>query len=237
MATGLTSRLTRGKLADMPETRTRHPGPDRRLSEGSRPRAQRADRVRPPRGPDALLPRWSSRRPGPVVRMEGARAPHARLEQLPRPDRRRTRQGGRARRARALRDRPDRVAPHERHDPAAPRSSRQEIADWLGAEDALVFTTGYQANVGCLSGVLSASDTVIVGLRRPRLDPRRLQALGSAPSAVSPQPARQARADARAGRRRRGRRAGRRGRRLLDGGRRLRRRERRGAVPSATARA
>jgi 8-amino-7-oxononanoate synthase len=37
----------------------------------------------------------------------------------------------------------------------------REIANWMGAGDALVFTTGYQANLGCLSGVLSASDTVI----------------------------------------------------------------------------
>jgi 8-amino-7-oxononanoate synthase len=37
----------------------------------------------------------------------------------------------------------------------------EEIAAWLGTEAALVFTTGYQANVGCLSGILSASDTVI----------------------------------------------------------------------------
>jgi 8-amino-7-oxononanoate synthase len=37
----------------------------------------------------------------------------------------------------------------------------EEIAGWLGTEDALVFTTGYQANVGCLSGILSAEDTVI----------------------------------------------------------------------------
>src|SRR4029453_18923552 len=37
----------------------------------------------------------------------------------------------------------------------------EEIAAWLGTEDALVFSTGYQANVGCLSGVLDASDTVI----------------------------------------------------------------------------
>jgi 8-amino-7-oxononanoate synthase len=36
-----------------------------------------------------------------------------------------------------------------------------EIADWMGTGDAIVFTTGYQANLGCLSGVLSASDTVI----------------------------------------------------------------------------
>ena len=31
----------------------------------------------------------------------------------------------------------------------------------MGTEAALVFTTGYQANVGCLSAILSASDTVI----------------------------------------------------------------------------
>jgi 8-amino-7-oxononanoate synthase len=37
----------------------------------------------------------------------------------------------------------------------------QEIAAWMGAEEALVYTTGYQANLGCLSGVLGPSDTVI----------------------------------------------------------------------------
>src|SRR6188472_524562 len=37
----------------------------------------------------------------------------------------------------------------------------EEIAAWLGAEECLVFTTGYQANVGCLSAILGASDTVI----------------------------------------------------------------------------
>src|SRR3954452_10223478 len=41
------------------------------------------------------------------------------------------------------------------------REIEEEIAAWMGAEDALVFTTGYQANVGCLSAILSASDTVI----------------------------------------------------------------------------
>jgi 8-amino-7-oxononanoate synthase len=41
------------------------------------------------------------------------------------------------------------------------RELEEEIAGWLGTEDALVFTTGYQANVGCLSAILSASDTVI----------------------------------------------------------------------------
>jgi 8-amino-7-oxononanoate synthase len=38
----------------------------------------------------------------------------------------------------------------------------REIADWMGTEDALVFTTGYQANVGALSTLLVPGDTVIV---------------------------------------------------------------------------
>src|SRR4051812_46692989 len=38
----------------------------------------------------------------------------------------------------------------------------REIADWMKTEDALVFTTGYQANVGALSTLLQPGDTVIV---------------------------------------------------------------------------
>jgi 8-amino-7-oxononanoate synthase len=37
----------------------------------------------------------------------------------------------------------------------------REIADWMGTGDAIVFTTGYQANVGCLSTLLAPGDTVI----------------------------------------------------------------------------
>jgi 8-amino-7-oxononanoate synthase len=37
----------------------------------------------------------------------------------------------------------------------------RELADWMGTEDALAFTTGYQANVGCLSTLLAPGDTVI----------------------------------------------------------------------------
>jgi len=37
----------------------------------------------------------------------------------------------------------------------------REIADWMKTEDALVFTTGYQANVGCLGTILEPGDTVI----------------------------------------------------------------------------
>ena len=37
----------------------------------------------------------------------------------------------------------------------------RELADWMGTEDALVFTTGYQANVGCIGTILEPGDTVI----------------------------------------------------------------------------
>ncbi len=37
----------------------------------------------------------------------------------------------------------------------------RELAEWMGTEDAIVYTTGYQANVGCLSTILGPTDTVI----------------------------------------------------------------------------
>src|SRR5260221_2188393 len=36
-----------------------------------------------------------------------------------------------------------------------------EIAGWMNTEDAIAFTTGYQANVGCLGTILEPGDTVI----------------------------------------------------------------------------
>lgn len=38
----------------------------------------------------------------------------------------------------------------------------RELAEWMGSEDALVFTTGQQANVGTLGTLLAPGDTVIV---------------------------------------------------------------------------
>jgi 8-amino-7-oxononanoate synthase len=38
----------------------------------------------------------------------------------------------------------------------------RELAEFMGTEEAIVYTTGHQANVGCLSTILSPSDTVIV---------------------------------------------------------------------------
>src|SRR5213079_2377054 len=37
----------------------------------------------------------------------------------------------------------------------------REIAEWMGTEAALVFTTGHQANVGTLGTILAPGDTVI----------------------------------------------------------------------------
>src|SRR5437588_7419734 len=37
----------------------------------------------------------------------------------------------------------------------------RDIADWMGTEDALVFTTGYQANLGTIGTLLGPTDTVI----------------------------------------------------------------------------
>jgi 8-amino-7-oxononanoate synthase len=37
----------------------------------------------------------------------------------------------------------------------------RELAEWMGTEDAIVFTTGHQANVGTLGTLLAAGDTVI----------------------------------------------------------------------------
>jgi 8-amino-7-oxononanoate synthase len=37
----------------------------------------------------------------------------------------------------------------------------QELAEWMGAEAVIVFTTGHQANLGCLGTILAPGDTVI----------------------------------------------------------------------------
>jgi len=37
----------------------------------------------------------------------------------------------------------------------------RELAEWMGTEDALVFTTGHQANIGTLATILGPGDTVV----------------------------------------------------------------------------
>ncbi len=95
----------------------------------------------------------------------------------------------------------------------------RELADWMGTEDALVFTTGYLANTGAIGTLLGPGDTVICdsGDHASILDAV-IDVAGAHPP-LPPQPARQARDDAPARRGRRRRRARGRGRRLLDGGR------------------
>src|SRR3954451_5833512 len=38
----------------------------------------------------------------------------------------------------------------------------RELAEWMGTEDALVFTTGHQSNLGTIGTILGPGDTVIV---------------------------------------------------------------------------
>src|SRR3979409_900902 len=37
----------------------------------------------------------------------------------------------------------------------------QELAEWMGTEAVIVFTTGHQANLGCLGTILGPEDTVV----------------------------------------------------------------------------
>src|SRR5919108_5425532 len=37
----------------------------------------------------------------------------------------------------------------------------RELAEWMGTEDVIVFTTGYQSNLGAISAILEPGDTVI----------------------------------------------------------------------------
>jgi 8-amino-7-oxononanoate synthase len=78
----------------------------------------------------------------------------------------------------------------------------RELAEWMETDDAIVFTTGHQANVGTLGTLLGPGDTVIV----------------DSADHVPPRAHREARARTGARRERRRRHAGGRGRRLLDGG-------------------
>ena len=74
----------------------------------------------------------------------------------------------------------------------------RELADWMGTEDALVFTAGYLANVGCIATLLGPGRHRDLRLGRPRLDPRRGVDVARPHPPLPPQPHGQAREDARA---------------------------------------
>ena len=207
-----------------------HADHDRRFRQGPRPRARGDAARRAGGGSGPVLPPPGVAG-GARGRDGGRAADHARLEQLPRADRRSARAPGRPRRARALRHRPDRLAPAQRHDRSAPRArGRARRLDGHRGRDRLHHRPPGQPRL--------PGDDPRAGrhrrrrLGRPRLDPRRLPALAGQAARLPPQPARPPREDAgqgRAGRRRdpRGRRW-----RLLDGGRRRAPAPDRRAVPA-----
>ena len=157
MATGLTSRLTRGKLADMSDSTAKAP-PD--LFQKARDH-ERRELIEFARRED-LIPyfRVVESEAGPVVRMEGReRLMLGSNNYLGLTGDERVKAAARA----ALEHYGTALTGSRLMNGTIPlhRELEEEIADWLGTEDALVFTTGYQANVGCLSAILNASDTVI----------------------------------------------------------------------------
>ena len=72
----------------------------------------------------------------------------------------------------------------------------RELAEWMGTEDAIVYTTGYQSNLGLHRHDPRARRHGDLRLRRPRLDPRRLPPLRRQAAALPPQPDGQAGEDA-----------------------------------------
>src|SRR5919108_879136 len=160
VATGLTSRLTRRKLADMSQT---PPFPSQTpvdLFQKARDH-ERRELIEFARRED-LIPyfRVLESEAGPVVRMEGR-------ERLMLGSNNYLGLTGDDRVKAAARDALERYG-------TALTGSRfmngtiplhveleREIADWMGTEDALVFTTGYQANLGTIGTLLGPSDTVI----------------------------------------------------------------------------
>src|SRR4029078_4658094 len=156
-ATALISTGTRGNLADMPEAPT-PTVPDLFEKARDHDRRELIDLARE----HDLLPyfRQVESEAGPVVRMEG----HERLmlgsnNYLGLTGDPRVKEAA----ARALDRYGTALTGSRLMNGTIPlhRELEEEIAAWLAGEDALVFTTGYQANLGCLSAILSASDTVI----------------------------------------------------------------------------
>jgi 8-amino-7-oxononanoate synthase len=160
VATGLTSRFTRGKLTDMPETPSSHAQAPVDLFQKARDHDRR-ELIDFARRED-LIPyfRQVESEAGPVVRMEGReRLMLGSNNYLGLTGDGRVKAAARA----ALEQYGTGLTGSRLMNGTTPlhQELEEEIAGWLGTEDALVFTTGYQANVGCLSAILSAADTVI----------------------------------------------------------------------------
>src|SRR5438105_2255263 len=160
VATGRTSRLTRGKVAEMPETPPSQAQAPVDVFRKTRDHDRR-ELIELARRED-LMPyfRQVESEAGPVMRMEGR-------ERLMLGSNNYLGLTGDKRVKAAARDALEQygtgLTGSRLMNGTTPLHGEleDEIADWLGTEDALVFTTGYQANVGCLSAILGASDTVI----------------------------------------------------------------------------
>src|SRR5689334_19225195 len=160
VATGLTSRLTRGKLAEMPETPPSQAQAPVDVFQKARDH-ERRELIEFARRED-LIPYFRSveSEAGPVMQMEGReRLMLGSNNYLGLTGDPRVKAAARA----ALEQYGTGLTGSRLLNGTTPlhQELEEEIAAWLGAEECLVFTTGYQANVGCLSAILGASDTVI----------------------------------------------------------------------------
>ncbi len=213
-ATGRTSTLTARSLHMQ---HFRRPDP-RRLRQGPRPRARRDPRGGPRGGRPALLPRPHVARDAGGARW---RAPSASCSgsnnYLGLTGDERVIQGARD----ALEQYGTGLTGSRLLNGTIPLhlELEREIAEWMGTEDAIVFTTGHQANLGVARHDPRGRGHRHRRLRRPRVDPRRLHPLPGQAAPVPPQPPGQAREGAAARADGRRRRARRRRRRLLHGGR------------------
>src|SRR5438876_385740 len=159
-ATGLTSTFTRGKLAQMPDTE-----PIAQIRHDVFQKARQHERkelIELARRED-LLPyfRQVESEAGPVVRMEGReRLMLGSNNYLGLTGDPRVKEAA----ARALDRYGTALTGSRLMNGTIPlhEELEREIADWMQTEDALAFTTGYQANVGALSTLLAPGDTVIV---------------------------------------------------------------------------
>ena len=162
------------------------------------PRPRRAARSRQAGRPPPLLP--DPRVPGGARGGDGGtRDDHARLQQLPGADHGRAGQAGGPRRPGALRHRRHRLAPAQRHH-APPRGAGARARRLDGDRGRDRLHDRLPVEPGRDQRHPRARRHRDLRLGRPRLDPRRLQALRRPPAALPPQPDGQAGDDAGAGR-------------------------------------
>ena len=124
---------------------------------------------------------------GPRVVLDGQAGAAALLEQLPRPRRSPARARGRRRRGDALGRRRRQPRASSRGRCGSTASSRRRLAEFKHAGSALLFGSGYLANVGVVSALAGARRGRLLRRAQPRLDRRRLPALAGRDVRLPPQ--------------------------------------------------